>query len=313
VLSTLVLTTTAAQVGEKVAEVKPTILGVHYARSAGAASRVLDGLDWHVEPTTGVTLVGARIPTPAIPSEVEVLDWDPLERRATIASDSPVLPATVLTDPRFGTATIVDVDQSFTGAGSRATAWCSRSASTRLVSALTTLVRETTKPEYQRSHSYRVVLQGEDGRLTLQALKLGGPVPDMLPIKMCLGVPGFDSKLALGSEVIVEFADGDPAKPMVVGFAKDNAPPLEVSCNALHIAFGEGISPVAKSVEVIAALNAIAGTLPAIGTALAAIAAIPAVSAAETPVTTAMEGITSGATALATALATLPSTRTFTD
>ncbi|MDQ2782604.1 MAG: hypothetical protein M3Y26_08755, partial [Actinomycetota bacterium] len=217
VLSTAVLVATGALVGEKVVQAIPSILGLHYTRVAGAASRVLAGLDWYVDTLTGVTMVGPRLPIPVRPDTVEVLEWDPLEQRATIATDAVLQPGSVLVDIRFGTAQVRDVEQVFDASGARATAHC-RPKGLDIGGLLQSMARESVRPEYQQHHTYRVVLEGPSSRLALQAVKLLGAVPDMLPITMCMGVPGFDAKLTPGSEVLVTFADGDPSKPLVMGF-----------------------------------------------------------------------------------------------
>lgn len=242
VLSTEVLTVTAASVGEKVLQAVPEMLGKHYSRTDGAASRVLSGLDWYVDTLTGVTIVGPRLPIPVRPDTVEVLDWDPLEQRATIATDDVLHPGSLLLDTRFGTAQVRDVEQVFNASGGRATAHC-RKESLDIADMIASAAREAIRPEYLSAHTYRVVIQSGDGRLALQNVKLLGSLPDMLPISLCFGVPGVDAKLAPLAEVLVEFADGDPAKPIVTKFVS-GPPPLEVSIMALRIAMGLGTMPV---------------------------------------------------------------------
>lgn len=260
VTSTAVLTATAAAVGERVVDVTPTILGATYTRTAGAASRVLAGLEWYVDVPTGTTFVGPRPPeTPA--KDLEILAWNPLERRASIATDEVLLPGTVLTDQRFGSVVVLDVEQSFSDSG-RAEAWCGTASSigSRLLGAIASVARETIRPEYLCPHTYRVVLQDGSGKLALQSLQAAGSVPDMLPITMCMGVPGFDAKLTPGVQVIVMFADADPSRPFVVGFLA-GAPPIQVANSALDIALGDavaatGVATAASQATVMAALQA---------------------------------------------------------
>lgn len=273
VLSTAVLTVTAALVGEKVAQAIPQFLGTHYSRVAGPASRVLAGLDWYVDTLTGITMVSPRLPIPVRPDTVEILEWDALEQRATIATDEVLKPGSVLVDVRFGTAQVRDVEQVFDESGARATAMC-RPTGLDIGGLLTSFAKEAVRPEYQQHHTYRVVLEGPDSRLVLQAVKLLGPVPDMLPITMCMGVPGFDAKLLPGSEVFVAFADGDPSKPLVMGFSK-GAPPLEVSLNAIRIALGAvAIDPVAKAPATQVQIGLIVTAIGAIATWIAAFTAL---------------------------------------
>ncbi len=222
VLSTAVLSTTAAEVGESVVELAPTRLGPDYVRGAGPASSVLAGLDWYVTPQ-GVTMVGPRAQLPA-GTAVEVLSWDPGSQRAELAAAELVQPGTILVDQRFGTAVVRDVVQTFGEGGGRATAWCSSSASSRLVDALARLVVEKSRSRYLARYRYRVVLQGVDERLALQAVERAPGLPDMLPIAMWGGVPGMGAKLVPGVEVLVEFIAGDPSRPVVTGF--DGKPPV---------------------------------------------------------------------------------------
>ena len=109
----------------------PATLGLHFARSAGPASRVLEQVEWWVDPTTGTTFVGTRPPAVQDVS-LEILDWNPLTQVATVSCDALVVPGTVLVDPRIerGRAlTVRDVEQEFSNEkGSRALCWCSVNA-----------------------------------------------------------------------------------------------------------------------------------------------------------------------------------------
>lgn len=229
VLNTAVIAATAAEVGEVAVVATPLPLGVDWTRMAGPAHRVFKGLPWYVD-FLGVTQVGPRVPTPA-PPDVEVLEWNGLWQTAKIASDTLVVPGMVLTDVRFGSVTVRDVEQTFTAAGgARATVWCGKPATSRLAAALTTIAQEATAIVYARSYKYRVVLQGPDGRLTLQAVTPTLGVPDQLPISVWYGLPGAKGKPALGSLCVLEFNEGDPSQPMVRAF--DTATPLELDFEA---------------------------------------------------------------------------------
>ena len=277
VLSTAVLTATAAAVGETVIEAAPSRLGVDYARAAGPAARVLPAQGWYVTPA-GVTVVGPRVTVPMDPTSVQVLGWDPLAQRAELASDDLVAPGTVLVDTKFGTATVRDVEQTFDDTGSSVTAWCSSSSSSRLAAALARFAREAAQVTHARPYIYRVVRQNIDERLVLQIVKRAQGVPDMLPISMWPGVPGASAKPRPGALVMVDFAGGDPSSPVVRGF--DDTMPLELSFEAATsiafaaesiafagpVAFGVGGKPVAIAEALIAwasnvtaAINALAG------------------------------------------------------
>lgn len=284
VLNTAVIAATAAEVGEVAVVATPLPLGIDWTRMAGPASRVFKDLSWYVD-FLGVTQVAPRVPTPA-PPDVEVLEWNGLWQTAKIASDTLVVPGMVLTDTRFGTVTVRDVEQTFTAAGgARATAWCGAASRSRLAAALTTIAQEATAIVYARSYKYRVVLQGVDGRLTLQAVTPTLGVPDQLPISVWYGLPGAKGKPALGSLCILEFNEGDPSQPMVRAF--DSAIPLQLdietsallNLKAPLVSIGEapqsGVATLQTMTPLFVALNTLVTALNALvgspnATALAA-------------------------------------------
>jgi hypothetical protein len=245
VLLAAVLSATASSVGEIVAPADPTQrLGVDFVRTAGAASRVLAGLDWYVT-FAGVTVVGPRVVTPALPS-IEVLSFDPNTQRLELATDDVVQPGTLIVDPRFSALTVRDVEQTFNEAGSRAVAWCSSSSGSRLGAALANLARESVGVAFLKCYRYRVIAQAVDGRLTLQAVKRAAGVPDSVSIPVWPGVAGVSAKLLPGSEVLLEFIDGDASQPVVRGFQPDGEP-LEIVVSAVKTTVG---SAAAKPVVI---------------------------------------------------------------
>lgn len=226
VLSTAVIAATAAEVGEIATDALPSRLGVDFERTAGPASRVLSGRDWYVDPTTGTTIVGPRPTLPFDPTSVDVLSWDPKYQVLVLASDKPIAPGTVIIDTRLGTApvTVRDVEQSFDEKGSRATCWCGSSAKSKLATIFSNLVSERGRLDALKTYRYRIVLQGPDGRLTLQAVDRSSGAPDSIAIKVFYGIPGASSLISPGIECAVTFLNGDPTLPVVVGF--EGADPL---------------------------------------------------------------------------------------
>jgi hypothetical protein len=73
--------------------------------------------------------------------------------------------------------------------------------------------------QYHYPVRYRVVSIAVDGRLNLQIVRKTAGFPDALPISLWPGVPGGKGAPALGSTVLVQFADGDPSLPVVTHFA----------------------------------------------------------------------------------------------
>lgn len=291
VLSSQVFSVTAAEVGEVVVDTLPKRLGVDFVRTAGPASRVLAGFDWHVE-VTGVTVTGPRLPIPFNPLNVDILSWDPNTKVAILASDELVIPGTVLVDIRFGTAVVRDVEQSFTPEGVRVVAWCDVSTlpipmpgipketpGSRLTRAISSMAREATGVNYLKRWHYRVVLQNPaNKRLTLQLVDLLEAAPIALAeIDVWPGLAGSSHLFVPGTEVLVAFIQGDPAQPIVVGFAKLAPPPLETKIEAVRIALGSiAIDPVAKAPATQAQIAAITTAIVAIAAYVAAVTALAA-------------------------------------
>lgn len=272
VTASVVINATAAQVGEVAVVAQDNVLDVAFERMGGPAYRVLRDLDWFVD-LNGITQVAPRASSPA-PSEVFVQEWSGLWQTAKIACDTILVPGMTLTDDRFGTITIRDVEQTFDAAGARATAWCGAIApasGSRLGSAFGTLARESVGAAFLRAYRYRVVLQNPDGRLVLQAVVPTLGIPDQLPISVWYGAPGVSGKAALGSICALVFLEGDPSLPRVVHF--DGATPLEVDVGASvevkidgpivtigltagSVDMGTAPEPLAKGVETTAVIGA---------------------------------------------------------
>lgn len=327
VLTSAVLAVTAAEVLEVVIDAVPKLVGVDFVRCEGPASRVLAGLDWYVN-EAGVTIVGPRIPTPATP-DVEILNWDPQEKLAELYSTSLVIPGTVLTDARFGIATVRDVEQTFTAeGGARAKAWCVVGApdllpgaersvgGLKLVRMLSALAREAVGLPFLRRHPYRVVSVNVDGRLVLASTALLPQTPRLLTlVPVWSGVAGASQKPVPGTVVTVAFIGGVPSQPVVVGFDPIAPPPLELKFDAVRIALGLlAVDPVAKAPGTLTALGAIQAELVALGVWLSANLATSFSAGglvATTP--TLVSAIAAGTTAVTAASALVPSPKSFTD
>jgi len=245
VTSSQVYQATAAQIGERVVDLAPTLLGADFVRSVGPASRVLADVDWFVD-LDGVTQVGPR---PSVPDDASltVLDWDPIAQRAELQSDGLILPGAIIADARIGAAavTVRDVEQTFTGAGTHAIAWCAIAPATRLLSAFGSLVRELGGIAFVKRYRYRVVLEGSDGRLQLQAVQPSKGVPDTLPLTVWPGASGLAARLKPSSEVLVEFVAGDKTQPIVSGFSSA-AIPLE---NTIDASVAVHVGPSAAAIQ----------------------------------------------------------------
>ncbi len=263
---------TAAEVGEVVGSAPRVRLGVDYVRSAGPASRILHADPWYVN-DIGVTRIEARAEESA-PKDLEILGWDPASSVAELAPDVIVRPGWVLTDDRFGSQVVRDVEQTWSAAGTRASAFCATTARSRLAGTLAHAVREFAGVAHLKSYRYRVVLMAGE-RVALQAVKKDAGMPDAIPLSLVYGVPGVTAVLTPGQEVLVEFVAGDPAQPVVRSYV--DGTPVSVKLDAVTlITLGLGTEPVALGASTLAAINALATAITIVGDALAAVTGTPA-------------------------------------
>jgi hypothetical protein len=258
VLTTAVLSATAAEVQEAVIDALPSVVGTHYARAEGPASSVLDGLEWHVD-AAGITMVGPRVPLPAGPG-IEVLDWDARDRVAELSSTDLVMPGTMLADTRLGgVATVRDVEQTFVPSGARARVSCVLGAPTatgaagmKLARALSIFTRESVGAVYLAPHRYRVISQAAD-RVNLQrvARTPNGPPTFLRSVPVWSGVAATKVQFAPTTIVVVMFLDGDRSLPVVLG--------ADPSTPATSIGVGSpAAAPLALATTVVAAFNVVA-------------------------------------------------------
>jgi hypothetical protein len=299
VLSTEVYQATANAVGEQLIDQAPVRFLADFLRSVGPASRVLANVDWWVD-FAGVTRVGAR-PTPTADSSLEVLDWEPFEQRLELSCDVPIVPGTVVSDPRIGPApvTIRDVDQMFDGQKMRAQAWCATAPSTRLMTALHNLVEELGGTKYLKVYRYRFV-QDRGRGLALQAVDKVAGLPDAIPV-LVWGPAGIKAKLKGAQEVLVDFVNGDPTQPVVRGIS-DVDLPLE---NTVDASVAVHLGPSAPAVDIAGG----AAPLVPSGWATALAAGLAAFTSA-IGTTPTLPGIVAAASALGTALGSLPPSAT---
>lgn len=121
------------------------------------------------------------------------------------------------------------------------------------------LVRELTAHyQFHASVRYRVVrMAGE--RVELQVVKRGAGWPDVLPISIHAGVPGLSAQLRPGSQVLVQFIEGDPAQPIVTHFAPTSDAawlPVSLRLDATELVLGD---PIASAGRLIARVGDAAG------------------------------------------------------
>lgn len=262
VLSPAVITPTAAAALEVATVLVPTPMGEDgsYVRHAGPASRVLEGMDWHVS-RAGVTIVGPRVPVPLNPLDVELLHYDPATRTVELGGTTVVEPGSIiLPDPLRGlteTLTVRHVEITFGAAGFRTVARCGDAPDEPgppLVVMLRRLMREVAKREFSRLTRYRVVGPGPEGSWLLQAVELGEKA-DLIGAKLWPGIQGASAELLPSSIVLVGWGPGQD--PVIV--ASDDSTPLALSFDAMTlITLGAAALPVVKGPPLATAIAAAA-------------------------------------------------------
>lgn len=225
----------AREVGETIGSFVPGSerVGVDYVRSAGVASRVLEHVigetPWWIG-YDGRTNVGPRpeVPLP-LDAQCDVLGYDPRNRVLTFAVVDPgivqigsVIRQSPLTEPQ----TIREFELYVTPGSTRVLAWVGGSAGERgrLAGLLEAIARRATDRPLYGKYRYRVISQRDDGRVELQAVRRDVGLPDLKPIRVWPGVAGAAAELTRGTEVLVEFIEGDPMQPIVTHFAGVDGP-----------------------------------------------------------------------------------------
>lgn len=212
-----VLSTLAAEVGERVTVLTDEVLGVDYVRPAGLAGQALDGRSWWVD-AEGATQVGER-PVSAAPAGIEVLDFDPLGQVVRLEFDA-ILPApgmrvtsSLLPSP----VVLRDCTVTWTADGQTiASCTVQQVGKLDLRGSMQALVGDRRAP-FSRCYRYRVIGTTAK-RHDLQAVRKAPGLPDVVSLSAWPGVPGVDAVPTPGSEVLVEFIDGDPAQPCIRAF-----------------------------------------------------------------------------------------------
>lgn len=226
-----VATDAARAAGEDLGTFEPGAakLGVDYVRRAVAASTVLEdaagGVPWWVD-YEGRTQVRER-PTGAAEGAT-VLEYDPRARLLTMAAVdlAGIAPGLTVTDERLGEDQIIrDLEVIVEEGKLRIRAWCGDGARARgrLGGLLRDIARHAVSDRIWGIWRYRVVSMASDGRVRLQAVSKAAGLPDVLPCPQHPGAAGVHAELAPGSEVLVQFVEGSPTRPIVTGFATKGA------------------------------------------------------------------------------------------
>lgn len=250
VKSKLVAEDAARECGETLETLTTTAdLGVRYVRRAGPASRALEaaiGRAWYVD-TDGVTRVGTRSPAAPADGTYTVVDIQPDVQVARLEMDDlgAVTVGMTLTDGFDDPLTVREVEIHVDDEGAYMLVWGGPdSAHDRLGDALERFVARETSRRLWGHYRYRVS-QMDGERVSLQAISQATGLPDTRYVDMRPGVAGAHAELALGSEVLVAFIEGDPKQPAIMGFAGRGQPghvPTKVTMDATSLLWGAAAS-----------------------------------------------------------------------
>lgn len=194
-----------------------TRLGPAYAREKAPASRVLETVApgrWYVG-EDGITRIGKR-PQTVLPPDVQIASIDRAFGTVEMSADSVagLLPGVLVENLEA-----VDILHELSPGKIRTTLWAAGiSPSSRRLSSLRRIIEQIDpRRRYRGVYEYRVVTQ-ESERLNLQPIRVSTGMPTLQRVFVRPGVSGARADVALGSRVIVSFLDGEPARPIVVGF-----------------------------------------------------------------------------------------------
>lgn len=230
---TLVIAQDAArESGEVLGTFEPAAerIGADYVRAAFVpACKALEdaagGRLWWVE-LDGSTSVGERATGTLDADRCPLLNFDPSEQVGELGLESiadvsigDVITQYVPTPQTIREIRItINADEPL-----RAKVWCGGNAQSagRLASLLTDIARRSTDKPLYGFYRYRVTQRiGE----RIEAESARGDMPNVRPIAMWPGVAGAYAELAIGTEILITFIDGNPAEPVIVSFAPSGSP-----------------------------------------------------------------------------------------
>ena len=225
----LVAQDAAREVGETLGTFVPARerIGSDFAREAGPASRALSraigSAAWWVD-YAGVTQVGPRPERALQAATYTVLSFDPAERTAVLIADDPttIQVGATLTDGIDRPSVIREMEITASGDEPlRFHVWLGGTEQQpgRLATLLEGIVQRAMDAQLFGVYRYRVVQRGGDDRLDLQAVDTTRGLPDLRSITVMPGITATRSLVTPGGIVLVQFCEGDRARPVVVSCA----------------------------------------------------------------------------------------------
>lgn len=223
----LVAEDAAREAGETLGTFEPAAerLGPHYVLQTGVARRVLEDVIgdvlWWVD-YDGVTHVAAERPTvEAIDDNYRVIDHDPIERLVTIELEDPreiVVGSVLATEGLDEEQTVRELDLMATSGGLDMQVWTGVDRYGRADSQAYRVHRRYADARLWGSWRYRVTRQN-GFNLDCRPVLAENGLPELVNVELSPGIPGADADLADGTEVLVEFVEGNRSLPRVVAFA----------------------------------------------------------------------------------------------
>lgn len=206
-------------------------LGIDFVRPMGPGSAVLERLlrdsggQWWVD-QAGLTQCGKRPSLTPVVGSYNLLTYSAMNRTATIGLDDPISlwVGSVITDRLAAPQTIREIELHIDASQCRVKAWTGGDDSdmSRLGAAFDAYLEQREARRVLGKFRYRVFAM-DGNRANLQAVRPLAGLPDVLPVSLRPGVAGMFAKLKPGSEVLVEFIEGDITQPICTGFpSKDN-------------------------------------------------------------------------------------------
>jgi len=236
-------------IGETIGTFEPTEdrIGIHYVRQSGIARRILEDIIgdviWWVD-YDGITHVSSERPEiEADPEDYRVLDYDPLNRLATLEIQTPggVVVGSLLDEGLDEDQPVRELVLTASAQGLRMQVWTGAGKYGLADSQAYTAYHRYADSKLFGSWRYRVnQMNGE--RVDARPVLSSSGLPDLVGVEISPGIAGYGVDLPSGLEILVEFIEGNRTLPRVVAFSgrdQANWTPTESVIDADGIKLGK--------------------------------------------------------------------------